>query len=88
MTDVKICQSCEMPMTDKNLFGTNEDGTKNEDYCVYCYKDGKFNSPDETMEEMIECCVQHCLKQGVYDDAEVARRAMQESFPKLKRWKK
>ncbi|MBO6082186.1 MAG: zinc ribbon domain-containing protein, partial [Bacteroidales bacterium] len=39
--DMKFCQSCGMPLT-KDVFGTNADGSKNEDYCMYCYKDGKF----------------------------------------------
>ena len=39
--EVKFCQSCGMPLTDEVL-GTNADGSKNEDYCMYCYKDGKF----------------------------------------------
>ena len=39
--DIKFCQSCGMPLTDEVL-GTNADGSKNEDYCTYCYKDGKF----------------------------------------------
>ena len=29
----KFCQSCAMPLTDE-LFGTNVDGTKNEDFCI------------------------------------------------------
>jgi hypothetical protein len=74
-------------MTEDKLFGTNVDGSKNEDYCVYCYKDGKFTS-DETMEEMIETCIKPCLDHGVFPDADTARSAMMESFPKLKRWKK
>ena len=45
-----------MPLTD-DVLGTNADGTKNEDYCMYCYKDGKFLQ-DCTMEEMIEHCAQ------------------------------
>ena len=52
----KFCQSCGMPLTDEVL-GTNADGTKNEDYCMYCYRDGKFLQ-DCTMEEMIEHCAQ------------------------------
>lgn len=87
MTDMKICQSCEMPMTEDKHFGTNADGSKNEDYCVYCYKDGKFTS-DSTMEEVIEMCIQPCLDLGVFPDADTARSTMMESFPKLKRWKK
>ena len=45
-----------MPLTPEVL-GTNADGSKNEDYCIYCYKDGKFTN-DCTMDEMIECCAQ------------------------------
>ena len=35
----KFCQSCGMPLTEE-ILGTNADGIKNEDYCIYCYKDG------------------------------------------------
>ena len=52
----KFCQSCGMPLTDEVL-GTNADGSKNEEYCMYCYNDGKFLQ-DCTMEEMIEFCSQ------------------------------
>lgn len=39
----KFCQSCGMPIKkDPNLGGTNSDGTKNSDYCSYCYQLGKF----------------------------------------------
>ena len=30
----KFCQSCGMPLTEEVL-GTNADGSKNEDYCMY-----------------------------------------------------
>jgi general stress protein 26 len=48
----KFCQSCGMPLSPEVL-GTNADGRKNEDYCMYCYKNGKFLQ-DCTMEEMID----------------------------------
>ena len=54
--DMKFCQSCGMPLTNEVL-GTNADGTSNEDYCIYCYKDGKFTQ-DMTMEQMIDHCAQ------------------------------
>ncbi len=61
----RFCQSCGMPLTEEVL-GTNADGSKNEDYCMYCYKDGKFLQ-DCTMEEMIEHCAQKTYYQrGVY----------------------
>ena len=39
--EMKFCQSCGMPLTE-DVLGTNADGSKNEDYCMYCYRDGKF----------------------------------------------
>jgi len=60
---------------------------KNNDYCCYCYPNGSFNSPNETMEEMIESCIPHVLEAGTCPDAESARKMMQEFFPTLKRWK-
>jgi hypothetical protein len=39
----KNCQSCGMPMKTAEEFGTNKDGSKNQDYCVYYFKNGYFN---------------------------------------------
>ena len=39
--DLKICQSCGMPIGSKDDFGTNADGSINEDYCKYCYVNGE-----------------------------------------------
>ena len=30
-----------MPLT-ADLLGTNADGSRNMDYCIFCYKDGRF----------------------------------------------
>ena len=88
--EMKFCQSCGMPLNAENL-GTNADGSKNEDYCLYCYKDGKFTN-DCTMEEMIEVCAQFVdevnknmpkpMTKEEYKDM------MWQCFPMLKRWKK
>ncbi len=87
MTEQKFCQSCAMSLTEESLFGTNTDGSKNEDYCVHCYKDGAFTT-QHTMEEIIELCVPYTVQIGVYPDENTARAAMGEFFPKLKRWQK
>ena len=52
----KFCQSCGMPLNNSNK-GTNADGNPNEDYCIYCYKEGKFTQ-DFNMSQMIEFCTQ------------------------------
>lgn len=83
---MNFCQSCGMPMDKEELFGLNSDGSKNEDYCTYCFKDGKFNSPNETVEEMIETCVPYYAEaQNV--SKEEARKILTDIIPTLKRWR-
>ncbi len=86
-TEIKICQSCAMPLGNADLYGTNADGSKNEDYCTYCYQNGTFTS-EQTMGEMIETCIPFISKGDPYPDEETARKAMNAYFPELKRWKK
>ena len=95
----RFCQSCGMPLTEEVL-GTNADGSKNEDYCMYCYKDGKFLQ-DCTMEEMIEHCAQFFAEQsgkaervGAVNEGlekpitkEEYIGMMKSYFPQLKRWR-
>jgi hypothetical protein len=52
MKSEKVCQSCSMPLNKKELFGTEKNGSINEEYCSYCYKNGAFTGSDVTMEEM------------------------------------
>ncbi|MDV0444784.1 hypothetical protein MmiAt1_03240 [Methanimicrococcus sp. At1] len=83
-----FCQCCAMPLDETGEFnGTEADGSKSEDYCVYCYKDGAFTAPDATMEEMIEICVPHMVSANEGMTEETAREMMQKYFPELKRWK-
>jgi len=88
--EMKFCQSCGMPLTDDNK-GTSADGTQNEDYCIYCYKDGKFTQA-MTMEQMINHCVQFTdeinKQSGQNLTQEQAKEMMRQFFPHLKRWKK
>lgn len=80
-----FCQSCSMPMSGEDLFGTNKDGSRSDDYCTYCFKDGKFTC-DVTMDEMIEICVPHIVENGV--DESKAREMLNNALPNLKRWVK
>ena len=88
----KFCQSCGMPMATE-IYGTNADGSLNEDYCMYCYKDGAFVGPaDCTMEQMIDHCAQFTDEMnkhtGLNFTPEQAKEQMRQFFPHLKRWKK
>jgi hypothetical protein len=79
-----------MPLFQSEVYGTEKDKSLNEDYCVYCYKDGLFTA-NVDMNGMIEFCV------GMIDEvnknvaekitAEQYRSQMQQQFPTLKRWK-
>ncbi|MCL2687742.1 MAG: zinc ribbon domain-containing protein [Methanobrevibacter sp.] len=82
--DMEFCQSCGMPMTDKD-YGDNADGATNKDYCKFCYQNGEFTS-DITMEEMIDFCVPKMVENSEFSEEE-ARKMMKEMFPTLKRWK-
>lgn len=88
--EMKFCQSCGMPLTNE-ILGTNGDGTPNENYCIYCYKDGKFTQ-DMTMEQMIDHCAQFTeeinKQSGQNLTKEQAKEMMRQFFPNLKRWKK
>ena len=81
-----ICQSCGMPMQKEEDYGTETDGSRSEDYCVYCYKDGKFLA-DCTMEQMVDFCLKIGEDAGRYPDREQAKQQMLTYFPTLKRWK-
>lgn len=85
------CQSCGMPMQTADLFGTNADGSLNQDYCCYCYKDGAFVQ-DCTMDEMIDHCIKYLDEfNGACDtklSKEEAIAQMRKHFPTLKRWTK
>lgn len=83
-----FCQCCGMPMgnTDE-LYGTNADGSKNKEYCKYCFENGGFPFQG-TMEEMVEICVPHMTAANPNMSEEEARKTMLEWFPTLKRWKK
>lgn len=81
----KFCQSCAMPITGAEVCGTNKDGSKNADYCSYCYENGSFTA-DCTMEEMIEFCVAPMVQANPGMSPEAAKGMMQNFFPTLKRW--
>lgn len=80
-----ICQSCAMPLDDESKYGTNEDHSKNSEYCNFCFQEGKFTM-DVSMNELIEFLVPMCSE--AFGSDEIARKVMCETFPKLKRWSK
>lgn len=79
------CQSCGMPLANEALVGTDKEGQKSQDYCMYCYELGEFKQPGLTVEEMVEICVPHLKEDGM---AEEARQMLSSFLPGLKRWRR
>lgn len=90
MEEMKFCQSCGVLLDSKEVLGTNKDNSSNEEYCIYCFKDGDFVE-NCTMDEMIEISVKHMKEAGILQEQnktkDEARAFMYSFFPDLKRWK-
>ncbi|MGO4532229.1 zinc ribbon domain-containing protein [Paenibacillus sp. 2TAF8] len=83
--NVTVCQSCGMPLTSTEQFGTELDGSTTREYCIYCYKNGKFEQPGMTLEGMTEMCTTILREEGM--DEESARSMLRNQLPFLKRWR-
>ena len=87
----QFCQSCGMPLTKDRDCGTNSDGSRNFDYCHFCYRDGKFRQQC-TMEGMIAFCAKYVDEVNKKMPAPLTKEEyisqMQQYFPLLKRWRK
>jgi hypothetical protein len=83
--DIKICQSCGMPMKDPEDFGTNVDGGKNNEYCQYCWQVGEFTAKME-LPEFTETQIKIATeKLGMTE--EEAREVAEATLPELARWR-
>ncbi len=78
-----FCQCCGMPLDDSTT-SKEPDGSFNEEYCKWCYIDGKFVYTD--LEELIDFLVGHMANETF--PAEQARAFLEEQLPKLNHWNK
>ena len=78
-----ICQCCGMPLDDAFL-SKEIDGAFNEDYCKWCYSDGRFTY--ESMEELIDYLAEHMSDEN-RPPAQV-RTDFEEWLPTLRYWKR
>ena len=77
-----ICQCCGMPLDDSTI-SKEPDGTFNEEYCKWCYTDGKFTY--DNIDDLIAFCVVHMSNENW--SAEQVRGYMADMLPKLNHWK-
>jgi hypothetical protein len=83
--DINICQSCGMPLSVNEDFGTEIDGSLNSEYCKFCYQDGKFTDEGITLEEKIEKNAEIATTlMGIPKDE--ALQIAKDTIPTLKRW--
>lgn len=76
-----ICQCYGMPLEDE-IMSKEKDGSINEDYCKWCYKDGDFTYND--MESLISFC-ENTMSNETFSKQQV-RDYMSNLLPKLKHW--
>ena len=79
-----VCQCCGMPLHEDGLISRETDGSYNEDYCKWCYSEGKFAYPSK--EALLDFLVGHMPNPDGLPDAE--RRAQFDAYlVQLKHWK-
>ena len=76
-----ICQCCGMPLDDSTT-SKDTDGGFNEDYCKWCYTDGKFVYT--SLEQLVDFLVEHFSSEQF--PPEQARAYYEANLPKLKHW--
>lgn len=72
-----------MPIDKPEFQGTEKDGSKSKEYCVYCYRDGAFINPKMTLAEMKELVKREMEKRRI--EQPLINMAVN-SLPYLKRW--
>ena len=82
-----FCQSCGMPLLRPSDFGTGDAGVRVNDYCVFCYQDGRFTEPGLSKKMMVDRCVEMLVRRHVMTELD-ARALIAHTIPRLKRWRR
>ena len=77
-----ICQCCGMPLED-SVISKETDGAFNEEYCKWCYSEGKFVYA--SLEELTDFLVEHMSNEQF--TPEQTRNYLNELLPTLNHWK-
>ena len=78
------CQCCGMPLNEDDMISREPDGSFNEDYCKWCYADGKFAYA--TKESLLDFLMAHMPNPEHTPDPE--RRAFFDGqLSQLKHWR-
>ena len=86
MEEKERCQSCGMPISAEfGNYGKEADGSPVSEYCMFCYTDGGFTKPDQTVDEMVESSIEF-MTANLGFTKDQASAMSNEVIPKLKRW--
>ena len=79
-----VCQCCGMPLSEDGMISREPDGSFNEDYCTWCYTDGRFAY--ESKDALLDFLIAHTPNPENTPEAE--RRTMYDGYlSQLKHWK-
>lgn len=82
----KLCQCCGMPLGKREeMLGRNHYGSKNEDYCKYCFEQGEISFKG-TMEDMIKISIPFMTTEEIGMSEEEARANLEALLPQLTYW--
>lgn len=79
-----ICQCCGMPLNEDSMISREPDGSYNEDYCKWCYADGRFVYDSKA--SLLDFLVSHMPNPDNLPDGE-RRRLFGSGLSQLKHWK-
>jgi transcriptional regulator with XRE-family HTH domain len=79
-----VCQCCGMPLNEDGMISKEQDGSFNEDYCKWCYEDGKFVY--KSKDALLDFLISHMPNPEQTSDED--RRVQFDGFlSQLKHWK-
>jgi len=79
-----FCQCCGMPLREDDWISREPDGSFQEDYCKWCYADGRFAY--ESKDSLLDFLVSHMPNPEQAPDEE-RREQFDRQLSQLKRWK-
>ncbi|MBO4368356.1 MAG: helix-turn-helix domain-containing protein [Clostridia bacterium] len=80
-----ICQCCGMPLNEDDMISREKDGSLNEDYCRWCYAEGKFTYTSK--ETLLDFLLTHMPNPDNTPETD-RRRAYDGYLSELKHWKR
>ena len=79
-----VCQCCGMPLNEDGMISKEQDGSFNEEYCKWCYEDGKFVY--KSKDALLDFLISHMPNPEQTSDED--RRVQFDGFlSQLKHWK-